>query len=129
MKSDVKPKRKLNSQQILIKKFVNPERFSDKYFWPREMKMATKLVSEYNLDFLLWVIPPYGKPVPSLAYFVAKYGKQYLMEQFYNFKKNTLTRPEKEAIILEDSKIGEDAIISNKPKTLKDFINLYGKRN
>ncbi len=122
----VKKPRKQSNQQILIAKFVNPERFSAKGFWPREMKMATKLVETYNLDFLLWVIPPYGKPVSSLAYFRADYGKQYLSEQFFNFQKEkTDLSPEQEQIILSDTKIGDDIIAIKKPKTLKDFLNLY----
>ena len=117
---------KLSNAQILIKKFIDSESFSNSGFWPREMKMASKMIRQYNLEFLMWVIPPYNRKVPSLAYFIADYGKQYLSEQFFNFKKNTLTFPEKPAIITEENKIGEDKIISQKPKTLKDFLN-YGK--
>ena len=120
-----KKPRKLSNAQILIKKFVAPESFSNKGFWPREMKMASKMIQEYNLEFLMWVIPPYNRKVPSLAYFQADYGKQYLSEQFFNFKKNNLTFPEKPSIIIEESKVGEDIIIPRKLKTLKDFI--YGK--
>lgn len=121
----LKKPRKLNTQQILIGKFIDSLRFDSRGFWPREMKLATKLVKEYNLEFLLWVNPPYGKKVPSLAYFQADYGKQYLEEAFFNYKKNTLTLPEKPSIILDENKVGEDAVIISKPKSLKDFIN-YG---
>jgi len=121
-----KKPRKLSNAQILIKKFIDSESFSNSGFWPREMKMASKMIRQYNLEFLMWVIPPYNRKVPSLAYFMSDYGKQYLSEQFFNFKKNTLTFPEKPAIITEENKIGEDKIISQKPKTLKDFLN-YGK--
>lgn len=125
MKLELK-QRKLSNQQVLIKKFINPIPFGDKSFWPREMKMATKLVKEYNLDFLLWVIPPYNKKVPSLAYFMADYGKQYLMEQFFNYKKETTDlSPQKDNVMLLESKIGSDTLIEKKPKSLKDFLNLY----
>lgn len=125
MKSEFK-QRKLSNQQILIKKFVDSSFFKNRGFWPREMKMATKLVKEYNLDFLLWVIPPYNKKIPSLAYFMADYGKQYLMEQFFNFKKETTDlSPQINNITLLESKIGEDPLIQKKPKSLKDFLNLY----
>ena len=119
----LKKPRKLNTQQVLIDKFVDSFAYDRPGFWPREMKMASKLIKEYNLEFLMWVIPPYGKKVPSLAYFMADYGKQYLSEQFFNFKKNTLTQPEKPAIILDENKVGEDVVIVHKPKSLKDFIN------
>ena len=121
----LKSPRKLNNHQLLVKKFVSPESFSQKGFWPREIKMAAKMIREYNLEFLMWVIPPYNKKIPSLAYFQADYGKQYLKEQFFNFKKNNLTFPEKQSIIVEENKIGEDKSIPKKFKTLKDFI--YGK--
>ena len=121
----VKTPRKQSNQQILVGKFVDAAQFKNKGFWPREMKMATKLVSVYNLEFLMWVIPPYGKKVPSLAYFMADYGKQYLQEQFFNFNKSKLDlSPKIEKVELSQNKIGEDAVI-NKPKTLKDFLNLF----
>lgn len=125
--SVVKKARKPNNQQVLIGKFVSPDSFSAKGFWPREMKMATKLVKEYNLDFLLWVIPPYGKKVPSLAYFMADYGKQYLMEAFFNFKKETTDlSPKNVSIPLSQDKIGEDVLLApKKPKTLKDFLTMF----
>lgn len=125
--AELKKPRKLSNPQILIKKFISPDSFSARGFWPREMKMASKMVKEYNLEFLMWVIPPYNKKVPSLAYFQADYGKQYLMEQFFNFKKLTLTFPENPAILIEDDKIGADVSVNTKPKTLKDFLNVkYG---
>jgi len=121
-----KKPRKQSNQQILIAKFIDPARFSDKNFWPREMKMATKLVKEYNLEFLLWVIPPYNRKVPSLAYFMADYGKQYLMEAFFNYKKETTDlSPKTVPIQLSQDKIGEDIQIEHQPKTLKDFLNMF----
>ena len=123
---EIKKPRKLSNQQILIKKFVNEESFSDRNFWPCQMKMANNLIKKYNLDFLLWVIPPYNKKVPSLAYFIADYGQQYLQEQFFNYKKQTSDFTQKHEIIeLSESKIGEDIKIQQKPKTLKDFLNLF----
>jgi hypothetical protein len=121
----LKKPRKLNTQQVLIGKFVDSLAYDRPGFWPREMKMASKMIQEYNLEFLMWVIPPYNRKVPSLAYFQADYGKQYLEEAFFNFKKENLTFQEKPAIIMQTDKVGEDAVVSQKPKTLKDFI--YGK--
>lgn len=88
--------------------------------------MSVSLVKQYDLEFLLWVIPPYGKKVPSLAYFMADYGKQYLQEQFFNFRKSTtdLTKPT-ESVVLQQDKIGEDIVITKKPKTLQDFLGLF----
>jgi hypothetical protein len=130
----VKP-RKRSKQQQIIENLVVHEQFmvgnpsttkqEKDTFWMSQMKMATKLVKIYNLEFILWVIPPYGKRVPSLAYFIADYGKQYLQEQFFNFNKSKLDlSPKIEKVELSKDKIGEDAVI-NKPKTLKDFLNLF----
>jgi len=122
----VKKPRKLSNQQILVGKFINEASFKNRGFWPREMKMATTLVNTYNLDFLLWVIPPYGRKVPSLAYFMADYGKQYLEEQFFNFKNKTTDLTTKsETIELQEAKIGEDVVVVKQPKTLQDFLNLF----
>lgn len=118
--------RKLSNPQILINKFVDSERFSDKGFWPREMKIASKLIKTYDLQFLLWVIPPYGKKVPSLCYFIADYGQQYLQEAFFNYKKSTTDfSPQIQQIPLENDKIGEDVVTTKKPRTLKDFLGMY----
>lgn len=125
--SDKKTKipRRLSNQQVIITKFIDPVMFKNKGFWPKEMKIANSLVKKYNLDFLKWVIPPYGKKVPSLCYFVADYGCQYLQEQYFNFNKSKLDlSPKIEKVELSKDKIGEDAVI-NKPKTLKDFLNLF----
>lgn len=121
-----KKPRKLSIQQQVIGKLVDSNQFSNKGFWAREMKMATTLVKTYNLEFLLWVIPPYNKKVPSLAYFMADYGKEYLGEQFFRFKQQTTDLTTKtEPIKLEQEKIGEDVVIAPKPKSLKDFLKMF----
>jgi hypothetical protein len=35
-------------QHKIISKFVDPASFSEKYFWPREMKIANTLCKKYN---------------------------------------------------------------------------------
>jgi hypothetical protein len=113
-------------QHKIISKFVDPASFSEKYFWPREMKIANTLCKKYNPDFLLWVIPPYNKKIPSLAYFIADYGQQYLQEQFFNYKKSISDfSPKYQEIMLSQNKIGEDTVFKKQPKSLKDFLNLY----
>lgn len=128
MKSEIsKPTRKLSAQQQVIKKLVvaNPD---DKHFWPREMKMANKLVKEYGHEFMLWLHPPYGKPVSSLAYFLCPDGKNYISQQRFNFRKESLDlSPKIQSFPLSEDKIGEDVILEKKPKSLKDFLNLFVK--
>lgn len=124
--STQKKKRKLSNQQILIEKFIEESSFSNRSFWPKEVKIASILIKKYDLDFLLWVIPPYNKKIPSLAYFIADYGQQYLSEQFFNYQKAKTDLTVKiEHIPLSQDKIGEDIVIEKRPKTLKEFLNLY----
>lgn len=123
--------RKLGPLQQLITNLVDPNRFGERGFWPREMKIAKKLFGEYDSKFLLWVSPPYSRRVASLAYFVADYGKKYLeaeakSEQYHFFlTASTDLSPKVETVSLEEAKIGEDVVVEKKPSTLKDFLNLY----
>ena len=126
-----KPKRKLSPAQQIITNLVDKTQYGIKGFWPREMKIAAKLLTEYKQEFLLWVSPPYGKKVPSLAYFIADYGKDYLAKEAgsqqyqYFLRASTDLSSKVETIHLEKDKIGEDVLVQKKPKTLQDFLNLY----
>jgi hypothetical protein len=128
MKLESKPKkaRKLSKNQILIKKFVNVEFFCNKNFWPREMKMLNKLIGVYGIEFLEWLSPPSNYKVSTLAFFLTKDGKNYLSDQLFEYQKtkNNLS-PQQSNIKMEEYKVGEDAQIVKKPKSLKDFLNLF----
>ena len=128
MKLESRPRkaRKLSKNQILIKKFVNVEFFCDKNFWPREMKMLNKLIKAYSIQFLEWLSPPSNYKLSTLAFFLTKDGKNYLSDQLFEYQKTkTNLSPEKNNIKIEESKIGEDVQIVKKPKSLKDFLNLF----
>ena len=128
MKSESKPKkaRKLSKNQILIKKFVNVEFFCDKNFWPREMKMLSKLIEVYGVEFLEWLSPPSNYKLSTLAFFLTKDGKNYISDQLFEYHKTrTNLSPQKNNIKIEEFKVGEDAEVVKKPKSLKDFLNLF----
>ena len=115
--------RKRSDNQIIIGKFVEFSP-SDKYFWPREMKLVKKLAEFYGMEFLLWATPPNFK-AKSLAVYLGDWGKKFLANQLLEFKKNVEASPVQKTIILEEAKFGDDAIIEKKPKTLQDFLKLY----
>lgn len=130
MNSEFKQKkpRKLGKSQLLIKKFVNVEFYQNKYFWPKEMKFMSKLIKAYGIDFLEWLNPPSNYKLTSLIYFFTPQGENYLSDQLFEYKKaKTDLTPKSEKIDLQKEKVGEDIQIYSKPKSLKDFLNLYKK--
>lgn len=128
MKSEFKQKkpRKLSRNQLLIKKFVNVEFYQNKYFWPKEMKFMSKLIKAYGFEFLEWLNPPSNYKLTSLIYFFTPQGENYLSDQLFEYKKlKTDLTPQKQEVKLEEDKVGQDIIVEKKPKSLKDFLNLY----
>lgn len=63
-------------------------------------------------------------------WFFDSLGKNYLSDQMVEYAKEnpSLSSQKKEEIVLAPTKIGEDVLITRKPKTLKDFLN-YGKES
>lgn len=117
--------RKLSNKQLIVGKFVDTSA-QNKGFWAREMKVCNKLVQIYGEDFLLWVTPPNFK-AKSLAVYLGQWGKDFLSKQILEFKKN-IAPPITVSVKTEapeGEKIGEDVVVSNKPKSLKDFLNLF----
>ena len=89
------------------------------------MKLVKKLSEIYTIEFLLWVTPPNFK-AKSLAVYLGDWGKKFLSAQLFEFKKNVSTSITPEKPIIEKEKIGQDIILGDKkPKTLKDFLNLF----
>jgi hypothetical protein len=117
--------RKLSNKQLIVGKFVDTSSPA-KTFWPREMKICSKLIEAYGEDFLMWVTPPNFK-AKSLAVYLGEWGKKFLSEQLFEFKKNIAppSTPIVKTEAPEGDKIGEDTTIASKPKTLKDFLNLF----
>ena len=104
--------------QLLVKKFVRGS-----INWPREIKIAQKLIKRFN-SFEFWDnLKELGSPPPSLAWFLKPEGKAFLLKEYEAFKLNL----NKEQITLNKNKIGEDKKVCQKPKTLLQFIR-YGKK-
>ena len=130
MSGPIKKERKLSiQQQIVIRLVTNMKGCKIPAIWGREMKICNRLIAKYGKDFLLVVPPPEGYKVDSLLFFTVNLGENYLSDQLLEFKKNQESSlPKKEEIPLASGKIGEDIIIINKLRTLKDFLN-YGQTN
>ena len=104
--------------QFIIKKFVKGN-----INWPREIKIAQKLVKRFN-SFDFWNnLKELSSPPPSLAWFLKPEGKAFLLKEYESFN----LKINKNIVKLEKYKSGEDKNICKKPKTLLQFIN-YGKK-
>jgi hypothetical protein len=104
--------------QLIIKKYTTGQ-----INWPREIKIAQKLIKKFkSLEF--WInLKELGSPPPSLAWFLKKEGKAFLLKEYESFNMNF----DKNIVNLEQNKISEDKKICQKPKTLLEFIR-YGKK-
>ena len=104
--------------QLVVKKFVKGN-----INWPREIKIAQRLVKRFN-SFDFWDnLKELGSPPPSLAWFLKPEGKAFLLKEYELFNLNL----NQNIIKLQENKIQEDKNICKKPKTLLEFIR-YGKK-
>ena len=104
--------------QFIIKKYVKQN-----INWPREVKIAQRLVKKFN-SFDFWDnLIELKSPPPSLAWFLKPEGKAFLLKEYEKFNLNLGDSN----IVLSNNKIFEDKKICKKPKTLLDFIR-YGKK-
>jgi len=102
--------------QFIIKKYIK-----ENINWPREVKIAQKLIKKFNI-FKFWQnLQELKSPPPSLAWFLKPEGKAFLLKEYEAFKLILDT----EQIILKENKIGEDKKVCKKPKTLLQFIRYY----
>ena len=102
--------------QFIIKKYIKSN-----INWPREIKIAQKLIKKFK-EFDFWKnLQELGSSPPSLAWFLKQEGKAFLLKEYEKFKLNL----NKNNVILEINKVGQDKKICKKPKTLIEFIR-YG---
>ena len=118
--------RKISDNLQIIHRFIIKDSNLDKYFYPRESKLAKNLITKYSLGFLLWVPLPDGKKIQSLLWLSCKEGLAYLNSFILEYKVNNsnLTHSHKN-IVLEKNKVGDDIQFTKRPTTLKEFLNLY----
>jgi hypothetical protein len=121
--------RRLTNEQKVVEHFINVALYekNDKDFWNREIKFARELLAQYGVDLLLFAPPPEGYKQKSLMFLMTDFGKNYLSDQKFEYKKATTDLQQREEIKLTETKIGEDIAAVRKPRTLKEFLNFYGK--
>ena len=113
-----KPPKQPSKGHQLIEAFLfsPPETRRD---WGREMKLASKLLSENDFDFL---IRQKGKQkMPSLAWFYTDNGKKFIKD----IKSYESMNFSGESIILEEAPVAPTTNIERKPRSIKEFLNIF----
>ena len=107
-----------NKREIIFRLVEVPDK-GRRPFFAREMKMLNDLCERYSLEFM--AIVDFGKKFDSLAYLVSKKLRRCLDEKFraFNFKVD-LSKYQTYDI---GEKVGEDAAVNKKHKTVRDFLN------
>jgi hypothetical protein len=122
----------MSIQQTIVEKFVRKQDQN----WPRDMKVATRLMKIFpENEFWEWV-EPYPL-VSNLAFLQNKETLETLKERYSLFLQQKDLKRSKEKLKEsfdskaatsyneENGKVGEDIVIIKKPRTLKEFLN-YG---
>lgn len=111
-------KSKINKKNILSRLTLVPIK-DKRLFYMREMKMLNDLCDRYSLEFMNEV--SFDRKFDSLAYLVSEKLKETLDKKFraFNFKVD-LSQYEHYDI---GEKVGEDASVEKKTKTIKQFLN------
>lgn len=110
--------RKLSKQQQIIELFLLD---STSCNWSTEMKFATRLIKEYDFD---WLMSLNGRTkVISLTWFFGENGEKFLND----IKRYQSLSFEKQEIILEDNPVAPPTEIVKKPTSVKDFLNIFNK--
>ena len=85
--------------------------------WRVEMAHTKKIFSEWPIDFLANVAPPF-QPMNSVAYFLGAKGKEYLQRELHKFN----FKPEVIESVEQKEKVGEDAAVKT-VQSIRQFLN------
>lgn len=122
-------KGQFNLRKYLVDKFlkkhllINHNKEERDSTWANNIMVASRLLKKYpEEEFWYWFNIDFK--LNSLAYFLTAKGEERIVKEYNKWKLN-LNWKEKEhkSYKLESEKQGEDTILINKPKTLKDFLN------
>lgn len=102
----------------LVYRFISPVKKGDKSFWAKEMTLLKKLLEKYP-DLGFWQKATL-KPVPSFAIYLST-ESQYVFLKYQEYLFQPEAPPEPQKILAE--KVGEDYHLSNKPRSVKDFLS------
>lgn len=111
-------KPKINKKNILARLTLVPLK-DKRLFYMREMKFLNDLCDRYSLEFMN--IVTFDRKFDSLAYLVSNKLKESLDQKFraFNFKVD-LSKYESYDL---GEKVGSDADITKKYKSIKNFLN------
>jgi len=107
-----------NKREILFRLLEVPDK-GRRPFFAREMKMLNDLCERYSLEFM--EIVNFGKKFDSLAYLVSEKLRGTLDQKFraFNFRVDL----SKYEVYHIGEKVGEDKLLPQKRKTIKDFLD------
>ncbi len=111
-------KSKINKKHILARLTLIPLK-DKRLFYMREMKFLNDLCERYSLEFMN--IVSFDKKFDSLAYIVCDKLQETMDQKFraFNFKVDT----SKYSVYDIGEKVGEDAKVEKKIKSLKNFLD------
>lgn len=105
----------LNEQaKHLVLKFVKKEKQTEKYFWPRELKIARSLINKHGFEALQFLV--LGFELNSLAFLVTEKGNKIAEDAKITLDKIT---PKKN---LDKFDKTDYVRVTEKKKTLKERI-------
>ena len=110
---------KLN-KKLLLKKFVNIPQKGSRLFYMKEMTLLNSLIERYSEEFVLALKFP--KKYDSMAIIICESYRDQIDKKYKDFTYRTDTSMYEDVPIL-DKKSGEDFNLTNKPKTIRDFLN------
>lgn len=100
--------------QLIVSRFCG---HNPKLYWAREIKIAKKLL-KLEPEVSVWLSLEHRK-LSSLSWFLSDEGKLFIktskLKKELNLKE--VFNPE-----IKEEKIGEDKVMSKKPKSLLDFL-------
>ena len=111
--------RQLTNAQKLVKAFLFDSKTCS---WPKEIKIANKLIKDYGFDFLIFLEG--RQKMPSLCWFLTDDGKLFLKD----VKKYNSMSFGSQKIELSESPIAPAVEIIKKPNSVKEFLNLFNKK-
>ena len=107
-----------NKRHIIFRLLEVPDK-GRRPFFAREMKLLNNLCERYSLEFMN--IVDFGRKFDSLTYLTSVKLKEALDQKFraFNFRVDL----SKYEVYNIGDKVGEDAVIPPKNKTIKDFLD------
>ena len=111
-------KKCLNKRQI-IQRHINEPKTNKRAFWKKEMTLLNRFLEEFP-DQCFWSVVDFYQKFDSFAILASPNWKNFVRKKYldYNYVVPKYNAPE-----LEEQKIGQDANIKRRKKTISDFLS------